>query len=349
MTADDPGDIYPIERPTSRTSGVPRRFGVGVLLILMTFFAVLFAPLRCLDYGPKVGAVVGVLFVGVAAGQALLFRGRKPREASLLVGAVLFPLEMLALAVYEQVTDEFSRASIVEDIPGGLICSVAAGALLGYLAGCLTAGIFLVMDRLGNARTQAAQPLLELQPFSESDIDTLLEWVDSPRLLALWAGSTFSHPLDRPQLERHLCRASGQEPDLLIFKAGCPQTGRTVGHVELGGIDRELRSATVGLALIGPAESGRGELSIMLLRAILAVAFDRLALHRVQTAVLVSDWQAIACYREAGFSSEGVLRDSLCLKGMYGDQRMMSILRHEWLWHQRSLRGRPQRHAFSES
>lgn len=349
MAPDGPSNVHPIECPAAKVAGVPRRFGVGVLLILVTFFSVLFAFLRGFDYGPKVCAVVGVLFVGVAAGQSLLFGGRRPREASLLVGALLFPLEMLALAVYEHVVDEFSRGSIAEDIIAGFFCSIPAGALFGYFAGTLTAGIFFVMGRWSKARAEATQPLIDLQPFTESDINTLLTWVKSPRLLGLWAGSTFSDPLDRPQLERHLRGASGQNPELLVFKAVCKDTGRTVGYVELSRIDRAIRSATLSLALARPAETDRGEQSMAMLRAILAVAFGQMKLHRVEVAVLVSDWRAIACYKQLGFISEGVLRDAIRFRGMYGDQRIMSILRHEWLWRQRPRPGRTQTHAFPES
>lgn len=349
MAPDGPSDVYPIEAPGPRAVGVPRRFGVGVLLILVTFFAVLFAFLSSFDYGPKVFAVVGVLFVGVAAGQSLLFGGEKPREASIVVGIILFPLELLGLAVYEQMTGQFGRGSIVENVVPGLLCSVVPGALFGYLAGCLTAGVFFVMDRLRKTHPKDSRSAIELQPFSEADVDTLLAWIDSPRMLQLWAGAAFSAPLDRPQLERHLRRASGEEPDRLIFKALSKETGCTVGHVELCSIDRRLLSATVGLALVGPQESQRGELSIALLQAILAVAFGQMGLHRVDAAVPVHDRQAIACYKTLGFISEGVRRDSLRLSGRYADQQIMSMLRHEWLWQQRSRRAAVQTHAFPES
>ncbi len=319
MTSRGPIDVYPIECPVARTAGVPHRFGVGVLMILVTFFAVLFAFLRCIDCRPDVAAIVGVLFVGVAAGQSLLFEGKKPRAASIWVGAVLFPLEMLGQAVYEHITAQLSRGSISENIPGGLFCAVPSGALFGYLAGGLTAGIFLVMDRFGKARTRADQPSIELQPFTEADIDTLLEWVDSPALFELWGGSAFSQPLDRPQLQRHLRRAAGENPELLPFKAVCTDSGRTVGHVELSNIDRAMRSATVGLAMAGPGESGRGELSMMLLRAILEMAFGRMKLHRVEALPLVFDSQAIACYRRLGFVSEEVRRGSLLLRRGFAD------------------------------
>ena len=333
-----PIDVYPIECPVAEAAGVPRRFGVGVLLILVTFFSVLFAFLRCVDSRPEVAAIVGVLFVGVAAGQSLLFGGKNPRGASLLIGAVLFPLEVLGLAVYQMIVGQVGRGSIAESIVEGesivvgLICTVPGGAVLGYLAGVLTAGIFLTMDHFGKARTRAGQPLIELQPFTEADIDTLLEWVDSPALFELWGGSAFSPPLDRPQLQRRLQQAAGEDPELLAFKAVCTDSGRTVGHVELGNIDRAMRSATVGLAIVGPDESGRGELSMMLLRAVLERAFGRMKLRRVEAIPLVSDSQAISLYRRLGFISEGVFRDSARLRAEYGDQRIMSMLRHEWLW-----------------
>ncbi len=318
---------------------MPRRFGVGVLLILMTFFAVLFALLRSLDYGPEVCAIVGVLFVGVAAGQALLFGGKQPRAASIVVGAVLFPLEMLGLALYRNLVEQPGRGSIVDDTFAGLLCSIAGGALLGYLAGAVTAGIFLVMDRWSKARAEHVPPMVELLPFAEPDIDTLVGWVQSRRLFELWAGATFAYPLDRAQLLRHLQRTSGEQPELLPFKAVCPETGRTVGHVELTHIDRAQRIATLALALVGPAEAERGELSVRLLRSVLSAAFDRMRLYRVQALVLTCDPQAIACYKQLGLASEGVLRGATRLYGRRWDLQVMSILRHEWVWQQRTHRG----------
>ena len=60
--------LEPLECPASDVASVPRRFGVGVLLILMTAFAVLFAMMRTFGARPEVFIVVSVLFLGVTLG-----------------------------------------------------------------------------------------------------------------------------------------------------------------------------------------------------------------------------------------------------------------------------------------
>ena len=85
---------------SSDVASVPRRFGVGVLLILMTAFAVLFAAMRTFGAWPEVFVVVAVLFLGVTLGQILLFQGEKPREASIVAGGMVFPLVVFAVIVF---------------------------------------------------------------------------------------------------------------------------------------------------------------------------------------------------------------------------------------------------------
>ena len=75
-------------------------FGVGVLMILMTAFAVLFAAMRTFGAPPEVFIVIAVLFLGVTLGQILLFQGKQPRKASVVAGAVIFPMGILAVTLF---------------------------------------------------------------------------------------------------------------------------------------------------------------------------------------------------------------------------------------------------------
>jgi len=95
-----PAILEPLECPACDVASVPRRFGVGVLLILMTAFAVLFAAMQTIGMPRKLFVIVTVLFLGVTLGQILLFQGKKPRLASLLVGGILLPLELLVVDPY---------------------------------------------------------------------------------------------------------------------------------------------------------------------------------------------------------------------------------------------------------
>jgi hypothetical protein len=139
----DPG----VER-VRREAGVPRRFGVGKLLLITAFFAVVFAVLRCLN-------APWLLFVGVAGfvtiiglSQAILYSGRRPRRASVVTGAVLGGL-VPAVGFLVLLFSERPHLAM-DDLAGGaffvavgtLIYAVIGGGL-GYMAGCLIAGMFL--------------------------------------------------------------------------------------------------------------------------------------------------------------------------------------------------------------
>jgi len=139
---------------TQEPPRVPRRFGVGTLLIIVVVYAGLFGLLRILDADPVLFGMAAVLLIGAGAGQVFLFRGTRPREASCLVGACLCPLMMLAVFLGDHclgLSHLNPAHSIVETSPqllSSLVYVAIAGAGLGWSAGSLTAGVFLLMDRI---------------------------------------------------------------------------------------------------------------------------------------------------------------------------------------------------------
>lgn len=171
--------------------------------------------------------------------------------------------------------------------------------------------------------------MIELQPFTERDLDRLAAWIDSPALLVQWAGPRFEFPLDPPQLRSHL-RAATWLGEPRIYRAALAPEGRIVGHVELGRIHRRTGRARLGRVLVGPPElRGRG-LGQALVRAALRVAFDELGLHRVDLGVYDFNRPAIDCYRRVGFA----LDDAPPARQRVGDQIWtllpMSISRAAW-------------------
>jgi len=119
-------------------AGVPHRFGMGILMLMMTMFAVLFAAMQLLGARPEVFIVVAVLFAGVGLGQMLLYGGKYPRAASIWVGAGLFPVEMVGVLIHMGAREEIICL---------LVGSPLLGAGFGYLAGGLTAGVFLLLEK----------------------------------------------------------------------------------------------------------------------------------------------------------------------------------------------------------
>ena len=171
---------------------------------------------------------------------------------------------------------------------------------------------------------------IKLQPFTEADIDRLIDWVPSEEFLLQWGGLELKFPLDRDQLREHLAKATLENPDRFIYKAMDAKTGEVVGHGEILAIDRQNRSATIGRILVGPPEMrGRG-VGQQIVGELLGIAFRELSLHRVVLRVLDFNKGAIRCYENVGFRQEGLLRDIYKLGDEYWSLCVMSILEEEW-------------------
>ena len=84
---------------------------------------------------------------GVTLGQMILFGGKYPRAASIWTGAVLLPVEIGAINLFSNLfmvyPDSFERLVKTIFI---MIFTVPVGALFGYLAGGLTAGVVLLLE-----------------------------------------------------------------------------------------------------------------------------------------------------------------------------------------------------------
>lgn len=133
--------------------GVPSRFGVGTLLVVTAAYGLLLTLLRSLlDWDPRAIAWFIVFVSLVGAGQMLLFGSRRPRQASLITGAIALPvIAILTFVIHGG-----------HSPPDALTCSLCSailfGAPAGYLAGGVVAGVFLVMDAVQRGLTRLFPP-----------------------------------------------------------------------------------------------------------------------------------------------------------------------------------------------
>lgn len=137
-----PPPSLPSESGPHGDYGVPRRYGLDSILAVVTAFALLFGALIKLGVGPVSIGFFVIFVAGVGLSQALLFDGQDPRKASVHGGLIMALILVAVLVVYlETVWGQRTPICIV----GGL---VFLGPILGYVAGTLIAGIFLILDAL---------------------------------------------------------------------------------------------------------------------------------------------------------------------------------------------------------
>jgi hypothetical protein len=123
----------------ARVHSVPRRFGMGTLLVVTLAFSMLSALGR-FALLPPLTVMLTFAFIG-AVGLLQFIFDRAPRHASLLAGVIFFavPLQVYLVGVnpnrfgFTYLNDFLFRTS----------CLVCLGATLGYVAGVVVGSLFM--------------------------------------------------------------------------------------------------------------------------------------------------------------------------------------------------------------
>jgi RimJ/RimL family protein N-acetyltransferase len=173
--------------------------------------------------------------------------------------------------------------------------------------------------------------MVRLAYFTPADYQQLIDWIHDEHILTNWAGSLFRFPLNPSKLDWYLENSNDPETsDVLIYKAIDTSSQKVIGHISLGSINRGDRSARITRVLVGnTAERGKGYCQGMI-KALLAIAFNDLKLHRVSLGVYSFNEAALKCYQKAGFMVEGTMRDVKLFEGKYWSLIEMGILEDEW-------------------
>lgn len=172
--------------------------------------------------------------------------------------------------------------------------------------------------------------MIILQVFERKDFQQLIDWIDTNELLIKWSGSLFSFPLTFESLEWYINDTNVVgESDAFVYKAVDSDTGKTVGHISLGGISWKNKSSRISRVLVSPVEKKKG-ICQQMMNAVLQIGFQQLGLHRITLGVYENNAEAINCYIKSGFIIEGISRDILLHNNEYLSLIEMSILENEW-------------------
>ena len=110
--------------------------------------------------------MIGGFVTLVGIGQAMLFGGRKPRTASITVGAVLSSMIMVGMMLWSN-----PRGMPGSMLPFILVYGAIAGIVYGYLAGVLVGGVFLVADLFRRRFKRGSFDVANDAPASASPFD----------------------------------------------------------------------------------------------------------------------------------------------------------------------------------
>ena len=173
--------------------------------------------------------------------------------------------------------------------------------------------------------------MIRLAYFERSDFEQLIEWIDTESLLVHWSGRIFRFPLTVRSLEWYLKDTNDIESsDTFIYKAIDVESGKTVGHISLGGISNKNRAARISRVLVGNNNARLKGVCRQMVSAVLKIGFEDLKLHRISLGVYDDNPSAVKCYERCGLTIEGINRDVLRYKGEWWSSIEMSMLENEW-------------------
>jgi hypothetical protein len=146
---------------TSELYSAPRRFDLATIFVVTAAYSLLLGGLSALDFGPEVKFVAVGLLTVVAAGQALFHDQANPRGVSVVIGAAAYTL--FTFVMWSMYPRSFPRSFFFVVVINGLLF----GSLLGYIAGVLVGGMFLVAERL-RGTLSPQEKVVEEEPFQSS-------------------------------------------------------------------------------------------------------------------------------------------------------------------------------------
>ena len=154
--------------------------------------------------------------------------------------------------------------------------------------------------------------MIKLEKFTEKDFERLISWIENEENLVQFSGPIFKFPLTKEQLKEYL-----YTENIISFKVINLDTNEIIGHSEI--YKSEKNEVKLCRILIGE-ENQRGKgFGKKIINELVKYSFEKLNAEKVELNVYTSNTAAIALYRKAGFSEEGLIKKYRRLDGIYFD------------------------------
>jgi RimJ/RimL family protein N-acetyltransferase len=170
---------------------------------------------------------------------------------------------------------------------------------------------------------------LTLRPFGAEDLDDLFAFHSLPAV----ARFLYWESRDREEAREALARKLSQtrlaaEGDTLCLAVVLPDTGTVIGEVSLGWQSREHRQGELGY-VFHPGYGGRGY-ATEAARAVLALGFDGLGLHRIYGRCDADNAPSYRLMARLGMRREAHFVHNEWFKGAWSSELVYALLRDEW-------------------
>jgi RimJ/RimL family protein N-acetyltransferase len=167
---------------------------------------------------------------------------------------------------------------------------------------------------------------LYLRAIERDDLQRCHDWMNDDALTSTLAQRyPFSLAREADWVER---ATRGQDTAELSLAICLVQGDRHIGNCGLSAIDRDNRTATLGI-FIGEQDCRGQRLGEEAVRTLCRFAFDEMSLRKIRLDVFATNPGALKTYERVGFRQEGLLRQETFRKGKAIDMVRMGLFADE--------------------
>ena len=160
-----------------------------------------------------------------------------------------------------------------------------------------------------------------LRPITENDTQMVLQWRNSDGVKRF-----FLYRQDiTPEVHTQWMREKVEKGLVYQFIIVIRESEMPIGSVYIQHIDQVNQNAEFGIFIGETSALGHGY-GTMAAELMIRFAFTKLGLHKLYLRVLSDNIRAIRSYHHVGFSTEGNLKDEVCIDGIFYDVTRMSII-----------------------
>ncbi len=123
---------------------------------------------------------------------------------------------------------------------------------------------------------------------------------------------------------RAFVRAMLKDPANILFAIRLQESGRHIGNIKLGPIDRQQRRAEVGLVVGEEDCRGKGYASEAL-ALVVDYAFAELGLHKLTAGCYEPNTASVALFTGCGFAVDGIRKRHCWYQGTYVDAVLFGL------------------------